>query len=110
MSSRPTTDCAAIPAHCSWGLAVGHASTSVSAASVSSSWPEPVTRPIWWLKRGVHLCLDGFHMGVGGDDSWSQACGPKFWLLPGRYQLALPFALAGPPSTRWRDLKGVSHT
>ncbi|MCR3939482.1 MULTISPECIES: beta-galactosidase [Aeromonas] len=35
---------------------------------------------------GTHLCLDGFHMGVGGDDSWSQSVRPEFWLLPGRYQ------------------------
>ena len=34
---------------------------------------------------GTHLCLDGFHMGVGGDDSWSQSVRPEFWLLPGRY-------------------------
>ncbi|QXC31548.1 beta-galactosidase [Aeromonas sp. FDAARGOS 1409] len=34
---------------------------------------------------GVHLCLDGFHMGVGGDDSWSQSVRPEFWLLPGSY-------------------------
>ncbi|WP_421188712.1 beta-galactosidase [Aeromonas sanarellii] len=34
---------------------------------------------------GVHLCLDGFHMGVGGDDSWSQSVWPEFWLLPGSY-------------------------
>lgn len=35
---------------------------------------------------GTHLCLDGFHMGVGGDDSWSQSVRPEFWLLPGCYQ------------------------
>lgn len=34
---------------------------------------------------GVHLCLDGFHMGVGGDDSWSQSVRPEFWLLLGSY-------------------------
>lgn len=34
---------------------------------------------------GTHLCLDGFHMGVGGDDSWSQSVRPEFWLLPGSY-------------------------
>lgn len=34
---------------------------------------------------GVHLCLDGFHMGVGGDDSWSQSVRPEFWLKPGQY-------------------------
>jgi beta-galactosidase len=34
---------------------------------------------------GLYLCLDGFHMGVGGDDSWSQSVRPEFWLPAGRY-------------------------
>ncbi|MEG0008699.1 MAG: beta-galactosidase [Aeromonas sp.] len=34
---------------------------------------------------GLHLCLDGFHMGVGGDDSWSQSVRPEYWLQPGSY-------------------------
>ncbi|MFM4703881.1 beta-galactosidase [Aeromonas bivalvium] len=34
---------------------------------------------------GLHLCLDGFHMGVGGDDSWSQSVRPEYWLTAGRY-------------------------
>jgi beta-galactosidase len=34
---------------------------------------------------GLHLCLDGFHMGVGGDDSWSQSVRPEYWLRPGSY-------------------------
>ncbi|MGL6350186.1 MAG: glycoside hydrolase family 2 TIM barrel-domain containing protein, partial [Aeromonas sp.] len=34
---------------------------------------------------GLHLCLDGFHMGIGGDDSWSQSVRPEFWLKPGQY-------------------------
>ncbi|PJG58684.1 beta-galactosidase, partial [Aeromonas cavernicola] len=36
-------------------------------------------------ERGVHVCLDGFHMGVGGDDSWSQSVRPEYWLRPGHY-------------------------
>ncbi|MGK4474889.1 beta-galactosidase [Aeromonas molluscorum] len=34
---------------------------------------------------GIHLCLDGFYMGIGGDDSWSQSVRPEYWLTPGRY-------------------------
>ncbi|MGY3885238.1 beta-galactosidase [Aeromonas aquatica] len=34
---------------------------------------------------GLHLCLDGFHMGVGGDDSWSQSVRSEYWLRPGSY-------------------------
>lgn len=34
---------------------------------------------------GLHLCLDGFHMGIGGDDSWSQSVRPEYWLQPGGY-------------------------
>lgn len=40
---------------------------------------------------GVTLCLDGFHMGLGGDDSWSPSVHADHLLLPGiyRYQLSL---------------------
>jgi beta-galactosidase len=34
---------------------------------------------------GLYLCLDGFHMGIGGDDSWSQSVRPEYWLQPGGY-------------------------
>ncbi|WP_279462574.1 beta-galactosidase [Aeromonas dhakensis] len=34
---------------------------------------------------GLHFCLDGFHMGIGGDDSWSQSVRPEYWLQPGSY-------------------------
>ncbi|MGY3858606.1 beta-galactosidase [Aeromonas intestinalis] len=34
---------------------------------------------------GLHLCLDGFHMGIGGDDSWSQSVRPEYWLRSGSY-------------------------
>ncbi len=34
---------------------------------------------------GVHLCLDGFHMGVGGDDSWSPSVRSEYLIAPGRY-------------------------
>lgn len=34
---------------------------------------------------GLHLCLDGFYMGIGGDDSWSQSVRAEYWLRPGSY-------------------------
>jgi beta-galactosidase len=84
MSSRPTTDCAAIPAT-SWGSGGGGAlplqcQPLQSAAAGRSPSPDRSGG-----SGGTHLCLDGFHMGVGGDDSWSQSVRPEFWLLPGRY-------------------------
>ncbi|MGL5947453.1 MAG: beta-galactosidase, partial [Aeromonas sp.] len=35
---------------------------------------------------GRYLCLDGFHMGIGGDDSWSQSVRPEYWLGTGHYR------------------------
>ena len=29
---------------------------------------------------GVFVCIDGKHMGIGGDDSWSQSVRPEFWV------------------------------
>ncbi|MGL5286569.1 MAG: beta-galactosidase [Aeromonas sp.] len=37
-------------------------------------------------KGGVWLCLDGAHMGIGGDDSWSQSVRPEFQLMARRYR------------------------
>lgn len=34
---------------------------------------------------GTWLNIDGFHMGVGGDDSWSPSVSPEFLLRAGRY-------------------------
>lgn len=34
----------------------------------------------------TELSLDGFHMGVGGDDSWSPRVHEAFRLLPGTYR------------------------
>ena len=34
----------------------------------------------------VILHLDGWHMGVGGDDGWAASVHPEFLLHPGRYQ------------------------
>ncbi|MGG6098839.1 beta-galactosidase [Pantoea allii] len=36
-------------------------------------------------EAGTWLNLDGFHMGVGGDDSWSPSVSPEFLLSAGRY-------------------------
>lgn len=36
-------------------------------------------------EEGTHVCLDGAHMGVGGDDSWSQSVRPEYQLTARRY-------------------------
>ncbi|CAI9397226.1 MULTISPECIES: beta-galactosidase [Citrobacter] len=36
-------------------------------------------------EAGSWLNVDGFHMGVGGDDSWSPSVSPEFQLSAGRY-------------------------
>ncbi|WP_436858896.1 beta-galactosidase [Citrobacter tructae] len=36
-------------------------------------------------EAGTWLNIDGFHMGVGGDDSWSPSVSPEFQLSAGRY-------------------------
>ncbi|MCP3881933.1 MAG: DUF4981 domain-containing protein, partial [Sulfitobacter sp.] len=38
---------------------------------------------------GTWLNIDGFHMGVGGDDSWSPSVSPDFLLTAGHYHYAL---------------------
>jgi beta-galactosidase len=45
---------------------------------------------------GLHLCLDGYHMGIGGDDSWSPSVREEYLLNPRhyRYQLTLGVAAA----------------
>lgn len=37
----------------------------------------------------VVLHLDGWHMGVGGDDGWMASVHPEFLIQPGRYQFGL---------------------
>ncbi|HHQ4711150.1 beta-galactosidase [Aeromonas veronii] len=37
-------------------------------------------------EEGLWVCLDGVHMGVGGDDSWSQSVRPEYQLLERRYR------------------------
>lgn len=36
-------------------------------------------------EAGTWINIDGFHMGVGGDDSWSPSVSPEFQLSAGRY-------------------------
>ncbi len=42
----------------------------------------------WELKQSkkTWLILDGFHMGVGGDDGWSVSVHPEYVLRPNRYE------------------------
>lgn len=40
-------------------------------------------------EAGTWLNIDGFHMGVGGDDSWSPSVSPEFLLSAGRYHYQL---------------------
>lgn len=42
---------------------------------------------------GMHLCIDGFHMGVGGDDSWSPSVHEEYLLNPGCYRYRLTMGL-----------------
>lgn len=40
----------------------------------------------------LYLCLDGFHMGVGGDDSWSPSVHERFRLTKESYQYRVRLA------------------
>ncbi|AIR68548.1 beta-galactosidase [Dickeya fangzhongdai] len=42
---------------------------------------------------GTWLNLDGFHMGIGGDDSWSPSVAPDFLLTAPRYRYQLQLRL-----------------
>lgn len=41
----------------------------------------------------VYLRIDGFHMGVGGDDSWTASVHPEYQLTNGQYRYQLKFTL-----------------
>ena len=43
---------------------------------------------------GCWLILDGFHMGVGGDDSWSPSVSPDFLLSARQYRYHLTLSLS----------------
>lgn len=51
-------------------------------------------------EQGTWLTLDGFHMGVGGDDSWSPSVSPEYLLQAERYRYRLG----------WRSLPEHSPT
>jgi beta-galactosidase len=40
-------------------------------------------------RKEITLHLDGWHMGVGGDDGWMASVHPEFLIFPGVYQFAL---------------------
>lgn len=44
-------------------------------------------------EAGTWLNLDGFHMGVGGDDSWSPSVSPEYQLCAGRYHYQIVWCL-----------------
>ncbi len=46
-------------------------------------------------EQGTWLNLDGFHMGVGGDDSWSPAVAAEFLLQESHYHYALSWTRLG---------------
>lgn len=43
---------------------------------------------------GLYLCLDGYHMGIGGDDSWSPSVRDEFLLNPDHYHYRLTLGVA----------------
>ncbi len=42
-------------------------------------------RHLLHAEEGTWLNIDGFHMGIGGDDSWSPSVSAEFQLSAGRY-------------------------
>ena len=45
-------------------------------------------------EEGCWLIVDGYHMGVGGDDSWSSSVSPDFLLSERQYRYHLTFSLS----------------
>jgi beta-galactosidase len=54
----------------------------------------------------VILHLDGWHMGVGGDDGWMSQVHEEFLIFPGKYRYALRFR----PVTAQEDLSTLGGT
>ncbi|EFE1127516.1 TPA: beta-galactosidase [Escherichia coli] len=46
-------------------------------------------RHLLHAEEGTWLNIDGFHMGIGGDDSWSPSVSAEFHLSAGRYHYQL---------------------
>ncbi|QEA35478.1 hypothetical protein FGL88_06905 [Weissella soli] len=42
---------------------------------------------------GVWLNIDGYHMGVGGDDSWSPSVAPEYLLTAEHYHYGVTLAM-----------------
>jgi beta-galactosidase len=61
----------------------------------------------------VVLHLDGWHMGVGGDDGWASRVHPEFCIYPATYRYALclrPLAQGDDPSALARmRIEGIVH-
>ncbi|HEY9075290.1 MAG TPA: glycoside hydrolase family 2 TIM barrel-domain containing protein [Anaerolineaceae bacterium] len=57
-------------------------------------------------RKAVILHLDGWHMGVGGDDGWMASVHPEFLIQPGRYSYA--FRLR--PLQRGDDLAALGRS
>lgn len=52
----------------------------------------------------THVLLDAFHMGVGGDDSWSPSVHKQFLLNPSVFQFGVAFT---PVLCKSQDSKGL---
>ncbi|MNF19292.1 Beta-galactosidase [compost metagenome] len=46
-------------------------------------------------EQGAWVNIDGFHMGVGGDDSWSPSVSPDFILDAEHYNYKLVWQYGG---------------
>ncbi|MBZ5961033.1 MULTISPECIES: beta-galactosidase [Leuconostoc gelidum group] len=56
-----------------------------SPAQLASATHRHLLKP----EKGVWLNIDGFHMGIGGDDSWSPSVAPEFLLSDTHYHYQL---------------------
>ena len=43
-------------------------------------------------EEGLYVYLDGYHMGVGGDDSWTPSTKPEYQLTGKRYTWSFTLA------------------
>lgn len=50
---------------------------------------EATHRHLLQEEEGCWLNIDGYHMGVGGDDSWSPSVSPAFLLSGSHYHYAV---------------------
>ncbi len=62
-----------------------------------SPWDLMAADHSWELKPGkkTWLILDGFHMGVGGDDGWTVNVHPEYRLGPGTYRAGYSLCFSG---------------